>query len=217
MDPAKQNEAYAQKKGMMRAPSGKDLFKGRQVGLMRRTSSVVGHKGKARESQSLGLGRTESQARMGLLGRKTSDPKVRRDSMGESFGKVLLTVESQNQSQPGTLIFATPSKPRLADSIFGPRLSKFTAPAPIREEPSSIERATFVTETPHGPGRMSKDLGISLIAETPMTSTRDFIPGTGKSYAGMAINALNSVERVEDSGDESDPLADLMVMTDEED
>lgn len=127
-----------------------------------------------------------------------------------------LSVESQQQSQPGTLIFATPSKPRLADSIFGPRISKF-APTPIQEEPGSVERPAFVTETPHGPGRMSKDVGNTLVTETPMTSTRDFVPGTGTSYAGMAINALNSVERVDDSGDESDPLAELMVMTDEED
>ena len=59
----------------------------------------------------------------------------------------------------------------------------------------------------------------SDVVETPefeFTSHRSAYPG--RSYAGMAINALNSAkrDRVPDSDDESE-LGDLMVMTDDED
>jgi len=110
-------------------------------------------------------------------------------------------------------VFATPSKPKLADSIFGPRLG-FAVPTPIREEPSSSERPTYIAETPRAFGRVSGTVDAG-VAETPQTSTRSFVPSTGRSYAGMAINALNSIERVVGSDDESD-LGDLMVMTDDE-
>jgi hypothetical protein len=64
------------KKGLVRAPSGKELFRGREVGLMRRTSSII------RKERDTGV---ESQ-RMGLLGRKTSDGlKSRRNSAGGEF------------------------------------------------------------------------------------------------------------------------------------
>ena len=55
-----------------------------------------------------------------------------------------------------TLIYATPSKPRLADSVFGPRLHS-CHPTPIQEEPSSGERPRpfFVAETPVAPGRIA--------------------------------------------------------------
>jgi hypothetical protein len=55
------------KRPMIRAPSGKDLFKGREVGLMRRTGS----------RKEMGIRREDSQSHpsIGLLGRKTSDPK----------------------------------------------------------------------------------------------------------------------------------------------
>lgn len=64
------------KRPLIRAASGKDLFKGREVGLMRRTAS--------RKSQEIlgasgGLKREEGQT-LGLLGRKTSDPQKRRAS-----------------------------------------------------------------------------------------------------------------------------------------
>lgn len=239
IDPAPANEVNRlnqPKKGLMRAPSGgKDLFKGRQVGLLKRNSSLIVKRPSFRESQlqgqtggqaqgSLGLGRSESPARVGLLGRKTSDPKGRRNSEGAASSVSAnrrnadkIESQSQAQNQPGTLVFATPSKPKLADSIFGPRLG-FVAPTPIREEPASTERPTYITETPHSFGRMSKavDMGPGGgVAETPETSTRTFAPSTGRSYAGMAINALNSIERIAGSDDEGD-LGDLMVMTDEE-
>jgi len=56
------------KRPMIRAPSGKDLFKGREVGIMRRTNSIVAKK----ESQG---GETQ---RLGLLGRKSSDEHTAR-------------------------------------------------------------------------------------------------------------------------------------------
>ena len=75
----KPSERYTQERAVVRAPSGKDLFKDRQMTFVRRTSSMA----KIRESQSLGLGRSQSQAKIGLLGRKTSDPKTRRNSEGQ--------------------------------------------------------------------------------------------------------------------------------------
>lgn len=75
------------KKGIMRAPSGKDLFKGREVGFMRRsTSSAISLK---KVKASIGRTDSQSQQRLGLLGRKTSDPvKARRNSQGMSLSSV---------------------------------------------------------------------------------------------------------------------------------
>ena len=74
-------------------------------------------------------------------------------------------------------------------------------------------------DTPQTTGRMSnhahQDRPFS-IADTPSAPGRMFLPTSGGSYAGMAINALN-LDVVEDSGDDNDSLADLMVMTDDED
>jgi hypothetical protein len=56
---------------MIRAPSGKDLFKGREVGLMRRTGSRKEIPGVRRDD-------SQTQPSLGLLGRKTSDPKKNR-------------------------------------------------------------------------------------------------------------------------------------------
>jgi hypothetical protein len=66
------------KKGLVRAPSGKDLFKGREVGLMRRSTSMMVRKESQSGTGSLGGGESQSQTqRGGLLGRKTSEPKRR--------------------------------------------------------------------------------------------------------------------------------------------
>ena len=164
--------------------------------------------------------------------------------------------DSHSQTQPqhtqDTLIFATPSKPRLAESVFGPRLSSFHAPTPIQEEPSSGERsiaASFIAETPvHGrfftqwehasvsraSFEMKRPETHTVVAETPVANR----------FADLPISRLNAVptihvdeeviddddvesdatyreeehpEGTEESDDESDdPLANLMVMTDEE-
>jgi len=68
---------------MIRAPSGKDLFKGREVGLMRRTGSRKEIPGVRRDDG-------QSQPSLGLLGRKTSDPKKNRVQDG-TFPATILT------------------------------------------------------------------------------------------------------------------------------
>lgn len=81
IDPVRVGVADPPKRPLIRAPSGKDLFKGREVGLMRRTASRKGH-----ESLAAGSGKREDcqtqiqSPSLGLLGRKTSDPKRRRVS-----------------------------------------------------------------------------------------------------------------------------------------
>lgn len=67
--------AEVPKRPLIRAPSGKDLFKGREVGLMRRTASR-----KSQESLGVSSVKREESQSLGLLGRKTSDPKKRRVS-----------------------------------------------------------------------------------------------------------------------------------------
>ncbi|WWC72454.1 uncharacterized protein I206_106416 [Kwoniella pini CBS 10737] len=126
--------ALNNKKGLTRnQSSGKDLFKGREVGMIRRTAS----KKLEREDS---LSRTQS-GRFGLLGRKTSGGKEnsRRGSMEES--------QKQN-----TLILATPSKPRSQSQFFRPSHShsqpSWIPPTPIREEPSSTPRPSYIAETP---------------------------------------------------------------------
>jgi hypothetical protein len=67
------------KKALIRAPSGKDLFRGREVGLIRRTSSVIARKERASINQT----QSGETHRMGLLGRKSSDgTKSTRDHDG---------------------------------------------------------------------------------------------------------------------------------------
>jgi len=160
---------------------------------------------------------------MGLLGRKTSDPKARRNSEGLSTADMRAgkssRLDSQSRSQAGTLIFATPSKPRGANTIFGPRIGQIAASTPTREEPSSAERPSYVMDTPQTSGRMSKNYELDQpfsIAETPVAPGRTGLHSSGGYYASMAVNALND-EVAGDSGDENDSLADLMVMTDDED
>jgi hypothetical protein len=77
------------KKPLMRAPSGKDLFKGRQVGLMRRTASAILRK----EKPEMPAPSLPTFPKTGLLGRKLSER--------------LPPPEDSN-----TLVFATPHKPR---------------------------------------------------------------------------------------------------------
>ena len=71
---------------MIRAPSGKDLFKGREVGLMRRTGS-------RKEIMSVRQDALPGPAGLGLLGRKTSDPKKTRvpEGMSPSVENLLMS------------------------------------------------------------------------------------------------------------------------------
>ncbi|OCF58459.1 hypothetical protein L486_04492 [Kwoniella mangroviensis CBS 10435] len=158
------------KTGLVRNQStNRDLFKGREVGLIRRSMS------------SRKLDREESQSqRFGLLGRKTSSgiqsQAQRRNSTDES------------QTQPNTLILATPSKPR---PFFKPSRSQsqsqyWIPPTPIQEE-QPTPRPSYIAETPLAPSRIAH---------------RDTLP-----LGGMPD------EKDEDS---DDPLGELWELTDEE-
>ncbi|WWC98736.1 hypothetical protein V866_005629 [Kwoniella sp. B9012] len=158
------------KTGLVRNQStNKDLFKGREVGLIRRSMS------------SRRLDREESQSqRSGLLGRKTSSgiqtQAQRRNSTEES------------QTQPNTLILATPSKPR---SFFKPSQSQSQSqywfpPTPIQEE-HPTPRPTYIAETPIAPSRIAH---------------RDTLP-------------LDGVPD-DNEEDSDDPLGELWELTDEE-
>jgi hypothetical protein len=118
-------------------------------------------------------------------------------------GAMSSSLAIESQSQPGTLIMATPSKPRHANAIFASRISSshFSYPTPIREESSSEKavRPAYVAETPVGPGRMSA---------MPFPLDKDRIMETPRAPRFGEI-----VEEV----DEEDDLGGLMVMTDEED
>jgi len=105
---------------------------------------------------------------------------------------------------------ATPSKPRIANSIFGHRtLSNiYQYPTPIREEPGSERersvRAAFIAETPVGPGRMSA---------VPFVLDRNVVKETPR-----APRFGNVMEEADEEGEEDeDELGELMVMTDDED
>jgi hypothetical protein len=80
IDPPRESLAdlTAKPRPLVRAPSGKDLFKGREVQLMRRTSSMARKDSQRRlqESLSTSTGHNQNEIqknRAGLLGRKTSD------------------------------------------------------------------------------------------------------------------------------------------------
>jgi len=116
-------------------------------------------------------------------------------------------LESQHRSAKA-MVMATPSKSRSLAGSFGPsHSSHMHYSTPIREEPLSAERQrpTFIAETPVAPGRHSANpFSSDGVAETPMASRR---------LSDLAFNGLDSVNEDEDS----DPLADLMVLTDDED
>ena len=82
-------------------------------------------------------------------------------SAQQRFRRSLLSsAESHQDPQPSrpdiAIICATPSKPRLADSAYGPRLHSYHH-TPIQDQPSSGERPRpfFVAETPVAPGRIA--------------------------------------------------------------
>ncbi|WVR08466.1 hypothetical protein IAU60_005521 [Kwoniella sp. DSM 27419] len=140
------------KKPLIRAASSKDLFKGREVGLMRRTTSKKdAHAGLGREDV---LSRSQSQSqRSGLLGRKTSGG---RETQRRASGDDTL--------QAGTLIMATPSKPRHMPFLGGPSYSygqtlrqpSFDWPESVQESPAqeqtfSNPRPSYIAETPTAP------------------------------------------------------------------
>nr|XP_019051245.1 hypothetical protein I302_01694 [Kwoniella bestiolae CBS 10118]OCF30175.1 hypothetical protein I302_01694 [Kwoniella bestiolae CBS 10118] len=171
------------KKGLVRnQSSGKDLFKGREVGLMRRSMS-------SKRTDMKDESQIQSQGRFGLLGRKTSGGRerdaMRKGSMEES--------QPQSQSQPNTLILATPSKPRSYQNPFFRSQSQSQAqphwipPTPIQEE-QPTPRPNFIAETPVAPSRIART---------------DVLP-----LGGIAAG---------DGSESDDPLGELWELTDDED
>jgi hypothetical protein len=59
----------------------------------------------------------------------------------------------------------------------------------------------------------AEGVSVTPAGKIPDLSIRPAVCGV----SAMAMNALNSRNVVEESGEESDPLGELMVMTDEED
>lgn len=195
------------KQTIIRAPSGRDIFKGREVGLIRRTNSVLrqnslslkdkGTKDKGTsdgsQQRSGALSRTVSSS--GALSRTTSSGLLGRRNTEQALRRKEQESQSQLQAQADaeTLIFETPAKPK-----FNFR-APYGHPTPIHEEPSSAERGgsasvlSFVAETP-----MRRSAGV---AETPVTARMAIVRGTPLARR--------------DSDD--DDLGGLMVMTDEED
>ncbi|KAL1409727.1 hypothetical protein Q8F55_003724 [Vanrija albida] len=193
------------KPSIVRAPSGKDLFKGREVGLLRRSNSV---RLPQAESQSQSQG--QSQVGRGLFGRRTNSTQLPAPSQSQS----------QSQASSETLVLATPAKPKHS-AFFARAHTQQWHPTPIREEPSSAERSySYVAETP---GRRSANG--SLVAETPRGSAHSRVAETPAhgSHGGHSVSEtpLGRVAGTPLRGTEidydDDDLGALMVPTDEED
>lgn len=211
-------------KSLIRAPSGKDLFKGREVGLRR-----VGSK-KAEAGKGLGLGWGPGEGQ----GQSLSQSLLQPQSQSQSHSQTQLQSQSQSQSQgqlfgrglmgrktsgskdklksksererdqahdPHTLIMATPAKPRM--HLANSSGAHFWHPTPIQEESLSMS-STSLSSMSLTSRLLSLDRERgprpAFVAETPvgvrMVSDRQ--------YAGD-----------EEEGDEG--LGELMVMTDDED
>lgn len=140
IDPSTREPSRVPGKPIVRAPSGKHLFKGREVGLLRRSSSILARHTSVKEEKG--------PVGPGLLGRKSAGESLRRHES-------LSHAQTQSQTKSETLIFATPAKSK---QHFG----RGVFPTPIREEPSSGgSTLSFVTETPMV-GRL-----LASVAETP--------------------------------------------------
>lgn len=173
---------------IIRAPSGRDLFKGREVSMLKRTSSQK-------------IQRTASLSTTGLLGRTidtsaTSASQSQSQSESQSHlragnGREYRRVQSQREvreKDPDTLVYATPSKPR-GKGLFG-----FAHPTPIREEPSSgsrYESHPFVAETPTANRVAETPMG-NRIAETPMLNRVAETPLSARLHAVAATKVAGT-------------------------
>ena len=184
---------------LTRQPSGKDLFKGRQVGLLRRSASGAMRR-TASERESGEGGQNQGQPR-GLFGRKTSggsQSQTQGYSQSQSQGQTQTRGKEAeaSQSRSETLIMATPSKPRFPDGRRGAHgYDDYYHPTPIAEEPVS-ERPSRVAETPMAP----------RIAHTLFGVTQK-----------RKVALIQESPRRSGSFDDGDPFGELMVPTDEED
>ncbi|WVF68023.1 hypothetical protein IAT40_002785 [Kwoniella sp. CBS 6097] len=221
------NIGNASKKSLMRAPSGKDLFKSREVGLMRRTtsttattltrkdSSILSREESQSQLHSQSQSQSQSGGRFGLLGRKTSGGReTQRKSSGD---------ESQN---PSTLILATPSKPRHTHAFFGAR----TQSQPHFQPPQShSQQYQYQTQgwSQHmqTPGR-ERDGGITSSSSSTSRSRPSFIAETPANPSRIAkrnafpLDELRSGDVVMDEADDGDgsdvSLGELWENTDDE-
>lgn len=211
-------------KSLIRAPSGKDLFKGREVGLRR-----VGSK-KAEAGKGLGLGwgpgegqgQSLSQSLLQPQSQSQSHPQTQlqsqsqSQSQGQLFGRGLMgrktsgskdKLKSKSERErdqahdPHTLIMATPAKPRM--HLANSSGAHFWHPTPIQEESLSTS-STSLSSMSLTSRLLSLDRERgprpAFVAETPVGVRMV----SGRQYAGD-----------EEEGDEG--LGELMVMTDDED
>lgn len=118
-------------------------------------------------------------------------------------------VPQSKSQQPGTIIFATPAKPRYGNPFSSRGIHH---PTPIREESRSAERRPgFIAETP----------STSRVPGTPSTTTTSRIaetPRTERILGYTPASVLTYTDHGDEDGDgDEDDLGDLMVMTDDED
>lgn len=195
--PARETAASGSRRAVVRAPSGKDMFKGREVGLLRRSASLVGRSAGSQPA----LRRYESQSQLHSQSQSQSQSQLPQ-SQSQSIPMDSQTQPLSRAAHSETLIMATPAKTKYTTGGSyggGVRLFGFAAPTPIREEPSSAERPhsasthrSFVTDTPVAHRTYSP----AFVAETPRAPR------------------LGLGDRAEDSDED---FGGLMVPTDDED
>lgn len=211
-------------KSLIRAPSGKDLFKGREVGLRR-----VGSK-KAEAGKGLGLGWGPGEGQ----GQSLSQSLLQPQSQSQSHSQTQLQSQSQSQSQgqlfgrglmgrktsgskdklksksererdqghdPHTLIMATPAKPRM--HLANPSGAHFWHPTPIQEE--SLSKSSTSLSSMSLTSRLlslDRERGPrpAFVAETP-----------------VGVRMVSDWQYAEDEEEGDEGLGELMVMTDDED
>ncbi|WVN89586.1 uncharacterized protein L203_104813 [Cryptococcus depauperatus CBS 7841] len=182
------------KKSIYRQPSGKDLFKNREVGLRRAGSKKI------ESGKDLGLG-------MGLKFAREDSQDHSQNKSQRFLGRGLMGRMTSNDDEKKsradgdqTLVMATPSKPRRSSCTGLKRLCS----TPVHEDTylHSSERA-FVIETP-------------VATERRMVGKANFVSETPTASERMNFSFLSSLEKSGD-GDREDSLGDLMVTTDEED
>ncbi|RXK41767.1 hypothetical protein M231_01002 [Tremella mesenterica] len=162
------DQPLTNKKSLVRAPSGKDMFKGRE--MIRRTSSIV-----RRKMESV-----DSQSRLGLLGRKPIIEGGKEKKVGDQMMK---------KEKDKTIIFATPSKPRMIKK----HPSNWN-PTPIQEEPSTErkDRTSFVVETPMNGNRIS-DIplsGLTSVDEDDDGSLGELMVMTDEESEGEEVGLM---------------------------
>lgn len=182
---------------IVRAPSGRDIFKGREIGVLKRTSSQ-----KIQRAQSLSttglLGRrvdpeSQSQSQSASLSASTSGARAESQSQSQSRagGREYRRTQSQREvtdKDPKTLVYATPSKPKH-------KMFAFAHPTPIREEPSSGSKPYEPYGSYDFTGEMYGDgdgEGHGFVAETPTTTRIAVVAETPSVRAMVAETPVST-------------------------